>query len=153
MPIVKEVCAREKKKSGRRERQYRTLISILHFLSHRLVCKSSWWVKTACPANDLMKDRSWLRAVKENRSLQVYGRKRLETVGTHSGSTFTQWWRRKSRYHAGHGLKSSKCRTSHDSMPGEIATLSGDLHSLRSGSSLIDTCSWMEGITRRSGTR
>lgn len=152
MPTVKEVCAREKKKSGRRERQYKTLISILHFLSHRLVCKSSWWVKTACPANDLMKDRSWLRAVKENRSLWIYSRKRLETVGTHPESTFTPWWRRKSGCHAGHGPKWSKCRTSHepdDSMPAEIATLSGDLHSLRGGSSLIDTWGWMEGITRQ----
>lgn len=36
-----------------------------------------------------MKDRSWLRAVKENRSLWIYSRKRLETVGTHPESTFT----------------------------------------------------------------
>lgn len=41
--------------------------------SHRVVCKINWDLKAVCPANDLMKESSWLRALCQLRKTEVFG--------------------------------------------------------------------------------
>lgn len=78
MPAVKAASLEEciqggKSRAAGGEVESRHKYPFHGYPSHKVVCKINWGLKAVCPADDLMKESSWLRALCQLRKTEVLG--------------------------------------------------------------------------------
>lgn len=78
MPAVKEASLGDfiqggKSRAAGGKAEARQIYPFHSYPSHKVVCKINWGLKAVCPANDLMKQSSWLRALCQLRKTEVFG--------------------------------------------------------------------------------